>query len=706
MARASSDAETGGTPRRASMQNNGEHLNGFFEREAKRLARNPCIYLWTSLLLSIGLSFVSLVIGEFEVSANTGGWWSRGTLIADRQQQPMLTEFNQDYLFYGGNDAWDDLLKNVQPGWEDDDDDDDGDSSRRLSTSSTSKARHPEASTADSFIDYLRPQADRLHATSQIQLEDSSQELYQVRQQVPFQMTSDMTRRLQEQSSVLDGCDIGWYSSTNLTENTHLWPVWKTQKKDVSALSPQVIHDICVAEENTQKILEDKGLCFGCEQGCLPPYSIVLYARLLTPGGLSMTCSELLDAWGAYEESVQEMWTTCVSDIKNTYSADNPELPESCQYGFSPALIDEKFDETSFLAYTSSIFATTYEDVEILFDDVDKFDRGSSLIKGAYDSQYEDFINIHLDNMLTRDMSLAMGSAVVVAIAIMIHTRSPFITMMGLLQIIFSFPLAYFVYKLVAGLVFFPFLNFIGVCGIFALGADDVFVAVDKWKNARLEHPKATTEHIAAIALPDAAGAMLLTTSTTAVAFFATAICPVAPVRMFAIFLGLLVTFDYLMNILLVFPALCIYDIRNLRGQNGFCTSCCCCCCCCFGNGDHDHDNDEESEGNHSNDDDDDEDDKQSLIRWILSGYYWFLSKTRWGLFVTCFVGLILCSVWSAKLEMPTSSDVRLLKESHQFEQSYLWRQNLLLSSLDKVGGSSGYIVWGLHPEDTGDHSK
>ena len=686
------------------MKKHNDDLNGIFEREAKRVARNPCIYLWTSLLVSIGLSYVALVIGEFEVSANTGGWWSRGTLIADRQQQLMLTEFNKAYLFHGGNDAWDDLHKNIQPGWEDDDDDNDDESSRRLSTSScttSSKACHPETSSAGSLIDYLRPEADRIQASRYVELEEPVNKRLQ---QLPFQMTPDMNRRLQDQSDVLQGCDTSWYTSSNLTESTHLWPVWKAQKKDVSALSPQVIHDICVAEQNTQEILESKGLCFGCDEGCLPPYSLVLYARLLVPNGLSMTCAELSEAWEPYQESVEEMWTTCVEDIKQTYSADNPELPVSCKYGFSPALVDDKFDETSFLSYTSSIFPTTYQDVEDMFDFVDKFDRGSTVVKGAYDSQYEDFVGIHLDGMLNRDMSLAMGSAVVVAIAMMIHTRSPFITMIGLLQIIFSFPLAYFFYKIVAGLEFFPFLNFIGVFVVFALGADDVFVAVDKWKNARLEHPKATTEHIAALALPDAAGAMLLTTSTTAVAFFATAICPVAPVKMFAIFLGLLVTFDYIMNILLVFPALCIYDIRNLRGQTGLCASCCCCCCCCFGTGDHAHDEEEEIRGNDQRHDEDEV--KPSLIHRILSGYYWLLHKARWVVFITCFAGLVLCSVYSAKLEMPTSSDVRLLKESHHFEQSYLWRQNLLLSSLDKVGGSRGYIVWGLRPDDTGDHSK
>jgi len=92
-------------------------------------------------------------------------------------------------------------------------------------------------------------------------------------------------------------------------------------------------------------------------------------------------------------------------------------------------------------------------------------------------------------------------------------------------------------------------------------------VAVDKWKNARRELPYGTTEQVAALALPDAAYAMLLTTTTTAVAFFGTAICPVGPIVCFAVFCGLLITFDYFMDILLVFPALCLYDSGSLLDQ-------------------------------------------------------------------------------------------------------------------------------------------
>jgi len=76
------------------------------------------------------------------------------------------------------------------------------------------------------------------------------------------------------------------------------------------------------------------------------------------------------------------------------------------------------------------------------------------------------------------------------------------------------------VYYFMGGLVFFPFLNFIGIFVVFALGDDDVFVAVDKWENARQGLPHGTTEQVAALALPDATDAMLLTSMTTVSNYF------------------------------------------------------------------------------------------------------------------------------------------------------------------------------------------
>jgi protein dispatched 1 len=297
-------------------------------------------------------------------------------------------------------------------------------------------------------------------------------------------------------------------------------------------------------------------------------------------------------------------------------------------------------------------------------------------------------IRLLFSNAIHLSMALAMGSACVTALAVLVHTRSPFLTMIGLLQIILSFPLAYFTYALVAQLQFFPFLNFIGVFVVFALGAGDIFVAVDKWKNARLDHPKGTTEYIAALALPEAASAMFLTTITTAIAFFGTAICPVAPIKLFAIFCGLLIMFDYIMCVLLVFPALCIYDRKRETNPN-----CCITCHCCHRF---------EAGGNHG----EEEDSKPSLIRRVLLGFYWFLHKFRWALFAVCAAGLGLSIYFATTLELPTSAEVRIVDESFEFEKNYAWRQQLLSTVLEKSGGAECNIIFGVKPADTGDQNN
>ena len=267
----------------------------------------------------------------------------------------------------------------------------------------------------------------------------------------------------------------------------------------------------------------------------------------------------------------------------------------------------------------------------------------------------------------------------------------------------------------------------------------------------------ASTEDIAAKAFPDAAMAMFLTTSTTAVAFFSTAICPVAPITMFAIFCGLLIVFDYVMNVLLVFPALCIYDRSLQRAkQEGRRVNCCITFSCCGLSKNQEAPltsavNDltkKELEMERNNNIDgvdatpafdeelehtghtaawassgrlDGQDDSgspktfskenspeipPSLMTRILSMFYNGVHVLRWPLLVASMAALGVCIYFSSTLELPTSSDVRLLNDKEPFEQNYLWRQKLLSTALMKAGGSQAYMFWGLKAADTGDHSK
>jgi hypothetical protein len=77
--------------------------------------------------------------------------------------------------------------------------------------------------------------------------------------------------------------------------------------------------------------------------------------------------------------------------VKANNSPASEALPESCPFAFSAMMVDEAVEQSSLLAHTSSIFAAEEDDIDDLYDSVDSFDPGSNLIKGAYDTQYEEF---------------------------------------------------------------------------------------------------------------------------------------------------------------------------------------------------------------------------------------------------------------------------------------------------------------------------
>ncbi len=113
----------------------------------------------------------------------------------------------------------------------------------------------------------------------------------------------------------------------------------------------------------------------------------------------------------------------------------------------------------------------------------------------------------------------------------------------------------------------FPLINLNSIFVLSAVGADDIFVVVDKWKAIRQElSPDLTTEQVAVYALPKIALATFVTSITTAAAFFASAGIKIPIVASFVIFSGLLVTMDYFLSIIIFFPALCMYDNWLTKG--------------------------------------------------------------------------------------------------------------------------------------------
>lgn len=268
------------------------------------------------------------------------------------------------------------------------------------------------------------------------------------------------------------------------------------------------MQELCLAEEQTQLILQHHRLCTGCKNSnedqsqsksswdCLPPMSIVLYARFVVPDGFTMDCPTLAKAWEPYQTEVEEQWMECVDYLRQTASKqgfageDYSNNRGPCPATFSPFFVDQFFgEEEGRVQFTSSAFVVDDDAATIqrLYEIADSFSRGGEGIEGFYDTQYRYFVQIYGNGVIYQDLYLVAGAALVTTLAMILHTRSPFLTFMGIIEISLSFPLAYSFYRFVGQVQFFPFLNLIGAFVVFALGADHVFVAVDKVRCVSLQ---------------------------------------------------------------------------------------------------------------------------------------------------------------------------------------------------------------------------
>lgn len=180
-----------------------------------------------------------------------------------------------------------------------------------------------------------------------------------------------------------------------------------------------------------------------------------------------------------------------------------------------------------------------------------------------------------------------------------------------------------------------------------------------------------------------------------------------APLRVFSVFLGIIVLFDYLLCIAIVFPAICLYDQWKEKGN-----------VCWFvtfgspssrlptpsldGRGSEDlcHGDtvDEHTidEGNREVPD--------VFIMRVLMRYYKILHHSRYVLLVFFGAGFIVSIFYALQLSLPKTSSVRQLPPSHETELNFKWRADLLERSLLEQIGRQTQILWGVTPSDNGNH--
>ena len=163
---------------------------------------------------------------------------------------------------------------------------------------------------------------------------------------------------------------------------------------------------------------------------------------------------------------------------------------------------------------------------------------------------------------LMMDMMFAIGSMVFVFGYLVSQLRSGFLSLMGFFEILISVPMSFGLFALF-GSEYISFLQFMGLFIIMGIGADDIFVFIDAFNQSKDLLKDETPEIQFVYCYRRAATAMLVTSCTSGVAFFATAVSPVPAVAAFGLTMGFMVFCDFFL-VITWFPAAVLIAERYL----------------------------------------------------------------------------------------------------------------------------------------------
>ena len=105
---------------------------------------------------------------------------------------------------------------------------------------------------------------------------------------------------------------------------------------------------------------------------------------------------------------------------------------------------------------------------------------------------------------------------------------------------------------------------------VLGIAADDIFVFIDAWRQSELQPLLKNSFHRRmAYSFTRASKAMLVTSSTTAVAFLANALADIAPIRAFGIYAAIIVPTNFVLVVLMLPPMVVIWE-RKIK-------NCCAC---------------------------------------------------------------------------------------------------------------------------------
>jgi len=177
-------------------------------------------------------------------------------------------------------------------------------------------------------------------------------------------------------------------------------------------------------------------------------------------------------------------------------------------------------------------------------------------------------------DILLKDAAFALFSVSFVYIYLSFHLKSCFLASVGITLILCSFPFTVVITEGIFQVTYFSSLQVIAIYIVLGIAADDIFVFYDAWRQSKNIAPDIIndTHRRMAYAWRRAVKAMAVTSTTTAVAFFANAFSPLMPIRSFGIFSGVIIPLNYFLVVMMMPSAAIIYEKYKFKAW---------CCCPC-----------------------------------------------------------------------------------------------------------------------------
>eukprot|EP00588_Corethron_pennatum_P010651 CAMPEP_0194273942 /NCGR_PEP_ID=MMETSP0169-20130528/7166_1 /TAXON_ID=218684 /ORGANISM="Corethron pennatum, Strain L29A3" /LENGTH=1182 /DNA_ID=CAMNT_0039017033 /DNA_START=178 /DNA_END=3726 /DNA_ORIENTATION=- len=282
------------------------------------------------------------------------------------------------------------------------------------------------------------------------------------------------------------------------------------------------------------------------------------------------------------------------------------------------------------------------------------------------------------DKLLTQDLILVSGPFVAVFLCATLQIGQASIAAMGMLHILLSMPVTYTIFSLFYG--YFPGICFLSAFIILGIGVDDMFVYMDLWKQSFLVIPDASKSVRVAWVSTRAFSAMLVTSVTTSLAFATNAVNPSMPLRLFGIFMAILIIVDFFF-VITIFPAVVvIFHRENASALRS----------CMRRGAENDESENVESVTR-----------SPRLVETFLAGTFsTAILKYKWA--IIALFALIVGGAGYKSTDFPMPSEAfSEFKSSHPIVLGTRALAKNFIASSDATFQAS--IVWGLLPSDTGD---